>query len=125
MGIALQFVPGSGPGGRITSDDLDAYIASGGQKAKPAGSSYAKASAITEIKIVGMRRKIAEKMQEAKRRIPHFSYVEEFDMTALEALRKELNASRAPDQPKLSLLPFFMRAVVTLRPEFPQHQRAL
>lgn len=119
MGIALQFVPGTGPGGRITSDDLDAYIASGGQKARPAGSGHARASAVHEIRIVGMRRKIAEKMQEAKRRIPHFSYVEEFDMTALEALRKELNASRTGSQPKLSLLPFFMRAIVTLRAEFP------
>ncbi len=119
MGIALQFVPGSGPGGRITPEDLDAYIASGGQKARPASSGYAKASAVHEVKIVGLRRKIAEKMQEAKRRIPHFSYVEEFDMTALEALRKDLNTNRSEGQPKLTLLPFFMRAVVVLRAEFP------
>ena len=119
LGIALQFVPGTGPGGRITSDDLDAYIASGGQKARTAASGYAQASAVHEVKIVGLRRKIAEKMQEAKRRIPHFSYVEEFDMTALEALRKDLNAERRDGQPKLTLLPFFMRAVVVLRSEFP------
>ncbi len=119
LGIALQFVPGTGPGGRISADDLDAYIASGGQAARPTASGHIKASAVHEVKIVGLRRKIAEKMQEAKRRIPHFSYVEEFDMTALEALRRELNNDRRDGQPKLSLLPFFMRAVVVLRQEFP------
>ena len=66
-----------------------------------------------------MRRKIAERMQLAKSKIPHFSYVEEFDLTELETLRKTLNSEKADDQPKLSLLPFFMRAMVILQSKFP------
>jgi 2-oxoisovalerate dehydrogenase E2 component (dihydrolipoyl transacylase) len=69
---------------------------------------------------VGLRRRIAEKMQDAKRRIPHFGYVEEFDLTALEQLRAELNATRDTQGPRLTLLPFFMRAIVLTLPEFPQ-----
>lgn len=118
LGIALQFVPGTGPSGRITPEDLDNYIARGGD-AGSASPRLMKKTAINEVKIIGLRRKIAEKMQEAKRRIPHFGYVEEFDMTELEALRSELNAERTDDQPKLTLLPFFMRALVALAPEFP------
>ena len=120
LGIPLQFVPGTGPAGRITPDDLDAYIARGGDAPTGgAASTRAKRAGVTETKIIGLRRKIAEKMQEAKRRIPHFSYVEEFDLTDLEALRKTLNDERGKDQPKLTLLPFFMRAMVVLQPEFP------
>jgi len=117
LGIPLQYVPGTGPGGRITPEDLDAYVASGGASTPARG--MTKRTAVHETKIIGLRRKIAEKMQESKRRIPHFSYVEEFDMTELEALRKDLNDERKPDQPKLTLLPFFMRALVVLQPEFP------
>jgi 2-oxoisovalerate dehydrogenase E2 component (dihydrolipoyl transacylase) len=119
LGIPLQFVPGSGPAGRITPQDLDAYIARGETGAMMRQGSSPR-TGVTEQKIVGLRRKIAEKMQESKRRIPHFSYVEEFDLTELEALRKELNDERAGDTPKLTLLPFLMRAVVKLVPEFPQ-----
>ena len=120
LGIPLQFVPASGPGGRITSDDLDAFVASGGLSARAPGSSNLQVRpGITETKIIGMRRKIAEKMQDSKRRIPHFSYIEEFDLTGLEALRKEMNDGRRADQPKLTLLPFFIRAVTLLQPEFP------
>jgi 2-oxoisovalerate dehydrogenase E2 component (dihydrolipoyl transacylase) len=111
MGVALQAVPGTGPEGRITSEDLDNFTARG----EPA-----KRTGINETKLSGLRGKIAEKMQEANRRIPHFSYIEELDLTELEALRKTLNDSRAEDQPKLTLLPFFMRALVRLIPEFPQ-----
>jgi 2-oxoisovalerate dehydrogenase E2 component (dihydrolipoyl transacylase) len=75
---------------------------------------------VEEIKVIGLRRKIAEKMQEAKRRIPHFAYVDEVDMTELEALRAHLNASKRSDQPKLSILPFFMRALVKVLPDYPQ-----
>jgi len=119
LGIALQFVPGSGPGGRISHADLDAYIASGG-RAPVTPSGYARRDGVEEIKVIGLRRKIAEKMQEAKRRIPHFAYVEEIDMSELEALRAHLNASRSADKPKLSLLPFLMRALVRLLPRYPQ-----
>lgn len=118
LGIPLQFVPGTGPGGRVTSEDLDHFIATGGQVAA-ASSGPATRTAIHEQKIIGLRRKIAEKMEASKRRIPHFGYVEEFDMTALEALRRELNVERSEDQPKLTLLPFFMRAVALLQADFP------
>ncbi|HTN41765.1 MAG TPA: dihydrolipoamide acetyltransferase family protein [Asticcacaulis sp.] len=111
MGVSLSSVTGSGPEGRILPDDLEAY-------AEPA-SAPIKSDGVTEVRIVGLRRKIAEKMQAAKRNIPHFAYVEEFDLTNLEGFRKELNDSRGADQPKLTLLPFFMLAVAKLRSEFP------
>jgi 2-oxoisovalerate dehydrogenase E2 component (dihydrolipoyl transacylase) len=118
LGVPLQFVPATGPGGRITADDLDAYLAHGGAAAPPTG--LTKRTAVHETKIIGLRRRIAEKMQDAKRRIPHFSYVEEFDLTELEGLRKELNEDRTEAQPRLTILPFFMRALVKLQPQFPQ-----
>lgn len=111
-GIDLAHVPATGKGGIITREDLERF-------AKGGGTAPARSTGIEEIKLTGMRRKIAERMQEAKRRIPHFTYVEEFDMTELEALRAELNAERRDDQPKLTLLPFFMQAIVQLRGEFP------
>jgi 2-oxoisovalerate dehydrogenase E2 component (dihydrolipoyl transacylase) len=124
LGVQLQFVTGSGPAGRIEHGDLDAYVASGGKGARaPAsggGSSYAQREGGQEIKIIGLRRRIAEKMQEAKRKIPHITYVEEVDATELEALRVYLNANRKPDQPKLTLLPFFIRAMAKVLPEHPQ-----
>jgi 2-oxoisovalerate dehydrogenase E2 component (dihydrolipoyl transacylase) len=72
------------------------------------------------VKVIGLRRRIAEKMQEAKRRIPHFAYVEEVDVTELEALRQQLNAAKRSDQPKLTLLPFLIRALCEVLPDFPQ-----
>ncbi len=122
LGIALQYVQGTGETGRITHEDLDRYIASGGRGAHTArgGSGYAKREGIEEIKVIGLRRKIAEKMQESKRHIPHFAYVEEIDMTALEELRAHLNANRREDQPKLNVLPFLMRALVKILPRYPQ-----
>ena len=114
LGIELQFVPGSGPAGRIEHGDLDAFMAAGGRPAAPAatGSLYAPAEGVTETRIIGLRRKIAEKMTESVRRIPHITYVEEIDVTALEELRAHLNATRKPDQPKLNVLPFLARAMV-------------
>jgi 2-oxoisovalerate dehydrogenase E2 component (dihydrolipoyl transacylase) len=117
QGIKLQFVPGTGPAGRISHADLDAYLVSGGPHA---AAGPRPRTGVADIKVIGLRRKIAEKMQEAKRRIPHFAYVEEIDMTELEALRVHLNAVRRSDQPKLSLLPFLMRALVRLLPSYPQ-----
>jgi 2-oxoisovalerate dehydrogenase E2 component (dihydrolipoyl transacylase) len=70
--------------------------------------------------VVGIRRKIAERVQEAKRRIPHFSYIEEVDVTALEELRVHLNETHAGERPKLTLLPFLMRALVLARPAHPE-----
>ncbi|HEY1118336.1 MAG TPA: 2-oxo acid dehydrogenase subunit E2 [Acidimicrobiales bacterium] len=116
LGVELQFVPGSGPAGRIEHGDLDAYLASGSHGSSASGSSasslYAKAEGVTETRIIGLRRKIAEKMAESVRRIPHITYVEEIDVTALEELRAHLNATKKPDQPKLNVLPFLARAMV-------------
>ena len=115
LGVELQFVPGSGPAGRIEHGDLDAYVASGSHGSSASGSSastYARAEGTTETRIIGLRRKIAEKMAESVRRIPHITYVEEIDMTAVEELRAHLNATRAKDQPKLNVLPFIARAIV-------------
>ena len=116
LGIDLVFVPGSGPAGRIEHGDLDAFVARGGAVAPVAGavaSPYAKGEGTTEVKIIGLRRKIAEKMAESVRRIPHITYVEEIDMTALEELRAHLNAqNKGSDKPKLNVLPFIARAII-------------
>ncbi len=117
-GVDLRDIPAGGPGGRITSHDLDAYLAS--RSNGGAGSRLALRNGVNETRIIGLRRKIAEKMQEAKRRIPHIAYIEEVDVTELEALRQDLNANKKSDQPKLSLLPFFMRALIRTLPDFPQ-----
>jgi 2-oxoisovalerate dehydrogenase E2 component (dihydrolipoyl transacylase) len=120
LGIELQYVPGTGPAGRIGHADLDAYVASGGRDAAVRGSGPAKRDGTLEVKVIGLRRKIAEKMQESKRRIPHFAYVEEVDMTELEGLRTHLNKTRTKDQPKLTVLPFIMRALIKVLPDYPQ-----
>jgi 2-oxoisovalerate dehydrogenase E2 component (dihydrolipoyl transacylase) len=108
---------GTGPGGRILRDDLDALAVSdrGGARAVSA----AKGPQTTEIKVIGLRRVIAERMSEAKRTIPHFAYVEEVDVTELEALRRHLNAS--PDSPdaSLSYLPLVVMALTRVLREFP------
>ena len=113
-GIDLARVPGNGPAGRITHADLDAYIAT------PATATPRARSATEQFKVTGLRRVIAQKMQASKRTIPHFSYVEEIELDALEALRNHLNTNRAPDQPKLTLLPFLMVALVRAVERFPQ-----
>ncbi|MCW3475258.1 dihydrolipoamide acetyltransferase family protein [Limobrevibacterium gyesilva] len=118
LGIALQFIAGTGPGGRIGHADLDAYGASGGRAPLSAG--RARLEAVEEVKIIGLRRRIAERMQESKRRIPHYSYVEELDVTALEELRGHLNARHGAERPRLTLLPFLVRALVRAIPRFPQ-----
>ena len=114
-GIRLEDVRGTGPRGRILVEDLERLRSGAG--AAPHG--VAPRDAIEEIKLVGMRRKIADRMAQSKRQIPHFAYVEEFDLTELEGLRAELNAGRKDGQPKLTLLPFFMQAMIRLLPEFP------
>lgn len=116
-GVDLRQVPGTGPGGRITHEDLDAFFAHGPQIARKPGLSPK--TSVEEIKVVGLRRKIAEKMTVAKSRIPHITYVEEVDVTALEDLRTALNANKRSDKPKLTLLPFLMRAMVKAIEEHP------
>jgi 2-oxoisovalerate dehydrogenase E2 component (dihydrolipoyl transacylase) len=120
LGIALQYVEGTGPAGRITHEDLDRFIADGGRPALVKAGGYAKRDGIDDVKVIGLRRRIAEKMQESKRRIPHYAYVDEVDMTELESLRAHLNATRRKDQPKLTVLPFLMRALVKVLPDYPQ-----
>jgi 2-oxoisovalerate dehydrogenase E2 component (dihydrolipoyl transacylase) len=122
FGVKLQFVGGSGPGGRITHADLDNFMASGGlmPTAGAARPALARKEGVEEVKVIGLRRKIAEKMQQAKRRIPHFSYIEEVDITALEDLRSYLNETKTKEQPRLTLLPFLMRAMVRSLVDFPQ-----
>ncbi|MBI3283520.1 MAG: 2-oxo acid dehydrogenase subunit E2 [Burkholderiales bacterium] len=122
LGVELQYVPGSGAGGRITQDDLDAYVARPLARGpvSSGGSLYRELHEEQAIPVIGLRRKIAQKMQDAKRRIPHFSYVEECDVTELEALRTKLNQQWGKERGKLSLLPFLMRAVVLALRQFPQ-----
>ena len=117
-GVDLKFVRGSGPAGRITHQDLDAYIARPPEPSKPSG--RAPNNAVETIKVVGMRRRIAENMAESARRVAHFSYVEEVDVTALEELRAALNARATEERPKLTLLPFLMLAIVKAVGDFPQ-----
>ncbi len=119
LGIELQFVAGSGPIGQIRHEDLDAYLTRG-QGSAPRTSGYAMRSDEQAIPVIGLRRKIAQKMAEAKRRIPHFSYVEEIDVTDLEALRIHLNSKHSQQRGKLTLLPLLIRALVVALREHPQ-----
>ncbi|RWD54082.1 MAG: 2-oxo acid dehydrogenase subunit E2 [Mesorhizobium sp.] len=113
-GIDLRQVAGSGPAGRISHEDIEAFLARGPQLARATG--LAPKDGVEDIKVVGLRRKIAEKMSLAKSRIPHITYVEEIDVTALEELRATLNkekrGTKGAERPKLTLLPFLMRAMV-------------
>jgi 2-oxoisovalerate dehydrogenase E2 component (dihydrolipoyl transacylase) len=117
-GVDLRQVSGTGPAGRITHEDLDAFFARGSQK--PGVAALSPDSSVKEIKVVGLRRKIAEKMAIAKSRIPHITYVEEIDVTSLEELRAALNSKKRPDQAKLTILPFLMRAMVKAIADQPQ-----
>jgi 2-oxoisovalerate dehydrogenase E2 component (dihydrolipoyl transacylase) len=147
LGIDLYSVAGSGPRGRILRDDVQAATSGGNNKIPflpssaegayrgtereavsldtPQAATREERGAVQEdaveaVRIIGMRRKIAEAMQRSKQRIPHFSYVEEVDVTELEALRVHLNELHGKTRGKLTVLPFLMRALVKLRPRFPQ-----
>ncbi len=121
LGIELQYVHGSGPAGRIMHEDLDVYLASRGRPApRTGGGAYAQRHEEETVAVIGLRRMIAHKMQESKRRIPHFTYVEEIDVTELEALRAQLNGKYAAQRGKLTLLPFVARAMVLAVRDFPQ-----
>ena len=120
-GIDLSSLNGSGPAGRIRHADIDAFVAGGGAiMGAPPVAYSTKRSGISEVKIVGLRRKISEQMVQSAFSIPHFSYFEEVDVTELEALRQALNASRGEDQPKLTYLPFIMLALAKIMPEHPE-----
>lgn len=122
LGIELRFVTGSGHGGRILHGDLEAYVQQRDAGLPPAtgGGGLAKRSGEERIPLIGLRRKIAEKMQAAKRHIPHFTYVEEVDVTELEALRATLNQRWQGRRAHLTLLPFLARALVVAVRDFPQ-----
>lgn len=109
-GIDLRQVPGTGPAGRITHEDLDAFFTRGPGTAQ--APERQPKTAIEDIRVVGLRRRIADKMALANSHIPHITYVEAIDVTELEALRATLNQRKRADQPRLTLLPFLMRAMV-------------
>jgi len=104
LGIDIAAVAGSGPDGRVLHADLDALLT---RKQEPPGE-----------KIIGLRRRIAQRMEEAAR-VPQFGYVEEIDVTEVETLRVRVNEEH-PDRPRLTFLPFFLRAVITALRDFPQ-----
>ncbi len=119
-GIQLRLVQGSGPAGRILHEDLDAYLQQGTTRASSAANPYAERNDEEQIPVIGMRRKIAQRMQDATRRAAHFSYVEEIDVTALDDLRVHLNEKHGASRGKLTLLPFLVRAMVVALRDFPQ-----
>jgi 2-oxoisovalerate dehydrogenase E2 component (dihydrolipoyl transacylase) len=132
-GIDLADVVGTGPGGRIVRQDL----ASASSPSDPATAASAvpvpaaratrtpipggsESGATSEIKIIGLRRLIAERMSEAKRTIPHFAYVEEVDVTELEALRQHLNSKLSKGEPSFTYLPLIVSALTRVLESFPQ-----
>ena len=122
--VDLQLVAGSGPGGRISHADLDRHIAGGASGATsfaPVGATTKmKMTGTEEIKVIGLRRKIADSMMASYSTIAHFSYFEEVDITALEELRQHLNSTRPEGAPKLTYLPFIMQALVKALRESPE-----
>ena len=125
-GIDLAAVPGTGTGGRVSRQDFDAFVAGGavggssGPTAAEAASTVSAAPVDKEIKVIGLRRIIAERMTTATREIPHFTYVEEIDITEVEALRKHLNDKSTDKSQRLTPLPFLGLALIRALREFPQ-----
>lgn len=121
LGIQLRLVRGTGPAGRVLHEDLEAYLAQGQSNASaPVAAAYAQRNDEEQIQVIGMRRKIAQRMQDATQRAAHFSYVEEIDVTAIEELRAHLNEKHGTSRGKLTLLPFLVRALVVALRDFPQ-----
>jgi len=119
-GIDLFEVSGSGPKGRILRADLEQHLSGPAKVAGKPAVAAETADEITEIKVIGLRRKIAERMAEANREIPHFAYVEEADVTALESLRQYLNSQKPAGDDKLTILPFIGLALARVLKQFPQ-----
>ncbi len=117
-GVDLRRVSGTGPAGRITHEDLDRYFESG--SAAPVARGRSADTSVKEIPVIGLRRKIAEKMTISRSRIPDIVYVDEVDVTSLEDLRAKLNTEKKPDQAKLTVLPFLMRAMAKAIADQPQ-----
>jgi len=127
MGIDLEAVRGSGPAGRIRQADLETYLAYRPERGEsdqlPVRQSETTPNLIEDVcdvPLIGLRRKIAQKMEVSTRTIPHFSYVEEVDMSALEAARERLNEFYDADRPKLTVLPFLITAMCRILPSYPQ-----
>lgn len=116
-GVKLAFVRGTGPAGRILHGDLDAYLSGPVPSAVQAREPD---TSIVETKVTGLRRKIAERLEDANRRIPHITYVDEVDVSELESLRTRLNDERGDDLPRLTLLPFIMLSMVAALKAFPK-----
>jgi 2-oxoisovalerate dehydrogenase E2 component (dihydrolipoyl transacylase) len=123
-GIDLRLVHGTGPSGRITPRDLEAAVNGAAPAAKSgngrSGPRLAPRTGVTEVKVIGVRRLIAQRMTDAARTIPHFSYVEEVDVTELESLRQHLNSKLDKGTPSLTYLPFLAAAIVRVLEGFPQ-----
>lgn len=118
--IDLTQITGSGPKGRIVRSDLDANITAKKPVTETPVTQTSATTEITEIKVVGLRRIIAERMSEANREIPNFAYVEEIDITALESLRQHMNGRNPKQEDKLTLLPFIGLALARVLKKFPQ-----
>ena len=119
-GIDLSQVRGSGTRGRILRSDLENHRVDSPPASDATVTTGGFSNAVTETKVIGLRRMIAERMSEANREIPHFAYVEEIDITALESLRQHLNSQKQPTEDKLTLLPFIGLALVRVLKQFPQ-----
>ncbi|CAN5427189.1 dihydrolipoamide acetyltransferase family protein [soil metagenome] len=113
--VDLETVAGTGPAGRILAEDVDLHLSGGGVNRGPQ-----RATGVERTKIIGLRRKIASRLQSTKQRIPHFSYVEEIDVTELESVRATLNGNGDGSRPKLTILPFIVRALVVALREYPK-----
>jgi len=120
-GIDLRQIKGSGPGGRVIQADFDAFLArsSARNESAPPPPDGATRAGAAEIKIVGLRRKIAQNLERSNQEIPHFAYVEEVDITELESLRRQLNGRKSAGEEKLTLLPFISLAMTRTLPQFP------
>ncbi len=113
-GVTLESVAGTGTAGRILVEDIDRHLSAGARQTAQ------RATTVERTKIIGLRRKIANRLQNTKQRIPHFSYVEEVDVTELESARTALNAKGDGSRPKLTVLPFIIRALVVALRDFPR-----
>lgn len=120
LGIDLRQVPGSATDGRILHEDLDAWLVRRPGAQAPSAARYAERNDEEAVPVTGVRRRIAQRMQDAMRRIPHFTYVEEVDVTELELLRARLNERSGGERAHLTLLPLLVRAIVLAVPRFPQ-----
>lgn len=122
QGVALADVSGSGPGGRISRDDFESFLHKRAAVKAPSSLRAVTASGadVEEVPVIGIRRVIAQRMSETLRTIPHFSYIEEVDVTELEALRAHLNSKLEKGAASFTYLPFLALALARVLQDFPQ-----